>query len=56
VEVGPAEGLPDAGVITCDNVITIPTACLDDQPVGHLDLEARADLDRALRYALDIQY
>ena len=43
-------------MITCDNVITIPVASLDDQPVGHLDLRARADLDHALRYALDIQY
>jgi mRNA interferase MazF len=56
VEVGPPEGLPEASVITCDSVITIPVASLDDQPVGHLDLRARADLDRALRYALDIQY
>jgi hypothetical protein len=43
-------------VIACDNVITIPAASLDDQPVGHLDLRARAALDSALRYALDIQY
>ena len=56
VEVGPGEGRPEASVITCDNVITIPMASLDAQPVGHLDLRVRADLDRALRYALDIQY
>ena len=56
VEVGHAEGLPEASVITCDNVITIPADSLDDRRVGHLDLRARADLDRALRYALDIQY
>jgi mRNA interferase MazF len=56
VEVGPAEGLPEPSVITCDSVITIPTASLDDEPVGHLDLSARAALDGALRYALDIQY
>ena len=56
VAVGQAEGLPEASVITCDNVITIPGVSLDDEPVGHLDLRARADLDRALRYALDIQY
>ena len=56
VEVGVAEGLPEPSVITCDNLITIPVAVLDDQPVGHLGLEARADLDQALRYALDIRY
>lgn len=56
VEVGPAEGLPAAGVISCDNVITIPLESFDDAPVGHLDLSGRIALDNALRYALDIQY
>ena len=56
VDVGTTEGLPTSSVITCDNVITIPVDSLDDRAVGHLDLRARADLDRALRYALDIQY
>jgi len=56
VEVGIAEGLPAPRVISCDNLITIPLVSLDDHAVGHLDIRARADLDRALRYALDIQY
>ena len=56
VEVGPAQGLPDQSVISCDNLITIPTALLDPEPVGHLELDRRARLDQALRYALDIQY
>ncbi len=56
VDVGPAEGLPEASVISCDNLITIPLALLDVEPVGHLDFSARIRLDRALRYALDIQY
>jgi mRNA interferase MazF len=56
VEVGPDEGLPDVSVITCDNVVTLPISTLAEVPVGHLDLEKRAALDRALRYALDIQY
>ena len=56
VEVGAAEGLPERSVISCDNLITIPVALLDAHAVGHLDIQARADLDRALRYALDIQY
>ncbi len=56
VAVGPAEGLPERSVISCDNVITIPIASLDDGPVGHLDLAGRISLDQALRYALDIQY
>jgi mRNA interferase MazF len=56
VEVGPDQGLPDQSVISCDNLITIPTTLLDAEPVGHLDLNSRARLDQALRYALDIQY
>ena len=56
VEVGRGEGLPEASVISCDNLLTIPTADLDNEPVGHLDLDARIRLDGALRYALDIQY
>jgi mRNA-degrading endonuclease toxin of MazEF toxin-antitoxin module len=54
--VGADEGLPDVSVITCDNLVTLPKAMLAEEPVGRLDLEKRAELDRALRYALDIQY
>jgi mRNA interferase MazF len=56
VEIGPAEGLPDQSVVNCDNLITIPVALLDSEPVGHLDLNSRIRLDQAVRYALDIQY
>ena len=56
VAVGPAQGLPEPCVISCDNVITVPADALDDRPVGRLDEVARAALDRALRYALDIIY
>jgi mRNA interferase MazF len=56
VELGPQHGLPQVCVISCDNVLTVPIADLDDQPVGHLDEISRAQLDRALRYALDIMY
>lgn len=56
VEVGPHEGLPEPSVISCDNLITVPAVVLDAAPVGQLDLDARVRLDRALRYALDIQY
>ncbi len=56
VAIGPEQGLPEACVISCDNVITVPIDALDDRPVGHLDEIVRAALDRALRYALDIIY
>jgi mRNA-degrading endonuclease toxin of MazEF toxin-antitoxin module len=54
--VGTDEGLADASVITCDNIVTLPKAMLAETAVGHLDLEKRSALDHALRYALDIQY
>ena len=56
VEIGPEQGLPETCVISCDNVITIPIGDLDHEPVGRLDEIKRAELDRALRYALDIVY
>lgn len=56
VEVGPQHGLPEACVVTCDNVITVPIDALDEEPVGRLDGTSRASLDQALRYALDIVY
>lgn len=56
VEVGPEHGLPDRAVINCDNIITVPKADLDTEPVGRLDMGTRAMLDRALRYSLDIIY
>lgn len=56
VEVGPECGLPENGVISCDNLLTVPKASLDPEPIGSLDLEQRIELDRALRFALDIAY
>lgn len=56
IGVGPDEGLPEAAVISCDNVVTVPKSVLIGDPIGHLDIEKRATLDQALRYALDIQY
>jgi mRNA-degrading endonuclease toxin of MazEF toxin-antitoxin module len=56
VRVGRREGLPATSVITCDNPVTIGKARLDEESVGHLGREKRLELDRALRYALDIQY
>ncbi len=53
---GLEHGLPEACVVNCDNVMTVPVAALDDEPVGRLDETTRAELNRALRYALDIVY
>ncbi|WP_420613516.1 type II toxin-antitoxin system PemK/MazF family toxin [Candidatus Spongiisocius sp.] len=56
VEIGPPQGLNDRCVINCDSLVTVPLRSLDNRPVGRLDESKRADLDRALRYALDILY
>jgi mRNA-degrading endonuclease toxin of MazEF toxin-antitoxin module len=46
----------EASVITFDNIVTLPKDILASGLVGHLGLAKRAEVDRALRYALDIQY
>jgi len=56
VELGPDHGVPERCVILCDNVLTVPLGDLDAQPIGHLDEIARIQLDRALRYGLEIIY
>ena len=56
VLIGAAQGLPQDCVISCDNVITVPLEDLDEVSVGVLDEVKRSELDRALRYALDIVY
>lgn len=56
VEVGPDEGLAAPCVISCDNLLTVPIAALSERPAGHLSTGAIAELDQALRYALDIRY
>ena len=56
VDVGPSQGLGEHCVINCDNIVTIPKQSLDHSPAGQLDEPKQADLDRALRYALDTRY
>ena len=56
VEVGSGEGLPATSVISCDSLITVPKSTLDEGPVGRLSRSKRAELDIALRYALDIAF
>jgi len=56
VEVGRAEGLPHPGVINCDSILAVPKAILDSEPLGKLDALKRAELDRALRFALGMTH
>lgn len=56
VRVGRREGLPASCVISCDNLVTVPKQLLNEIRVGRLGRQKRIELDRALRYALDLQY
>ncbi|MBI5157720.1 MAG: type II toxin-antitoxin system PemK/MazF family toxin [Acidimicrobiia bacterium] len=56
VDVGPGQGLPEDGVITCDNIITLPKTSLDRGPIGALSIKKQAELDQALRFALEIVF
>ena len=56
VEVGRAEGLPHTGVINCDSIMAVPKEALDSEPLGRLGIVKQAELDRALRFALQIKY
>ena len=53
---GPAEGLPERSVNSRDDLVTLPTAVLDERPVGMLGPQKLVELDVSLRYALDIQH
>lgn len=56
VALGPEEGLQQLCVASCDNLVTIPKADLDVEPVGRLAPLGLVKLDRALRYALEIRF
>ena len=43
-------------MINCDTIVTVPVDSFDRDPVGCLEEIKRSELDRALRYALDILY
>lgn len=54
VPLGRDNGLPTECVANCDHVMTVRADRLDPDPVGRLTLTQRVELDRALRYSLDI--
>ena len=51
--VGPDNGLEQLSVVSCDNVVTIPTAALGRQ-IGRLLPEQEPDLTAALHAAFDL--
>ncbi len=52
---GKAHGLKVRSVANCDSLQTIPSLALGAKPIGRLLLEELPDLDRALRFALEIR-
>jgi mRNA interferase MazF len=54
VPLGDEEGLPQPCVVSCDSIMTIPQASLDPSPVGRVGELKRTELNRAVRYALDL--
>lgn len=53
VPVGPINGLDHAGVVSCDNILTVPTSVLG-RHVGHLFPAQEVGLANAIRAAFDL--
>lgn len=56
VRLGPDQGLAEECVANCDNLLTVPKNRLDREPVGELGIRKVMELDRALRFALEISF
>jgi mRNA interferase MazF len=53
VPVGSANGLDHESVVSCDNIVTVPTSALGPH-LGHLFPAQEADLTAAIRAAFDL--
>ena len=53
VQVGPANGLDHACVVSCDNIVTVPVSTLGRQ-LGFLLTEQETALTEAVRAAFDL--
>jgi mRNA interferase MazF len=56
VRMGPEQGLPEECAASCDNLLTVPKDRFEPSPVGILGPDKTMELDRALRFALEISY
>ncbi|MGH2701925.1 MAG: type II toxin-antitoxin system PemK/MazF family toxin [Actinomycetota bacterium] len=56
VRMGPEQGLPEECAASCDNLLTVPKDRFEPSLVGILGLDKTMELDRALRFALEISY
>ena len=48
--------MPEACAASCDNLLTVPKDSFEATPLGELRLEKTLVLDKALRFALEINY
>ncbi len=53
ISVGTANGLEQASVVSCDNIVTVPKDTIGRQ-VGYLLLSQEAELSEAVRLAFDL--
>jgi len=53
VPVGAANGLDDEGVVSCDNILTVPTSTLGPH-IGYLQPSQELELAEAIRTAFDL--
>lgn len=56
LRMGPDQGLPEECAASCDNLLTVPKDRFERSPVGVLAPDKVIELDRALRFALEINY
>ena len=56
IRLGTEQGLPEECAASCDSLLTIPKDRLEHSPVGMLGPDKIVELDRALRFALEISY
>ena len=48
--------MPEDCAASCDNLLTVPKGRFEQSPVGFLGPGKTFELDRALRFALEISY
>lgn len=53
VPVGPANGLDAVGVVSCDNIATIPAGSIGTR-IGYLLPGQEADINEAIHHAFDL--
>lgn len=56
VSLGAEEGLPEECAASCDNLLTLPKDRFERSPAGALGPQKIIELDRALRFALEINF